>query len=48
MVCKIAWQDGLACATARREPRSLPGTGFAHAVGRATRRCAPYTHFMTQ
>ena len=23
-------------------------TDFAHAVGRATRRCAPYRHFMTQ
>jgi hypothetical protein len=25
MVCKIAWQDGPARATARRDPRSLPG-----------------------
>ena len=31
------WRGLTACATARRD--------FAHAVGRATRRCTPYTHF---
>ena len=34
-VCKIAWQNRPACATARRD--------FAHAVGHAARRCTPYT-----